>query len=134
MLHYVLIRAACSLLSPFPPCNPGMKIKLTQGAVLLNACLTSPITFILLPLGSPYNGCSGYGNLCIGPGSAGQYKSLVSQRLDSLRLTCPKQCGKTKNKSFVFPKVREPRFFGFPSCLEQHCSLWRSYMQLPVAK
>lgn len=115
----MLIRAACSLLSPFPPCNPGMKIKLTRGAVLLNACLTSPVTCIPLPLGCPYDGCSGYGNLCAGAGSAGRYKSLVSQRLDSPRLTCPKQCGKTTNKSFVFPKVQEPRgvcwvFFLFP--------------------
>lgn len=116
---------------PFPPCNPGVKIKLTQGTILSNACLTSPVTFILLPL-DHHTAVVLDMAICVQAlGHAAQYQWLVSPRL---RLTCPEQCGTTKTKSFVFPKVQEPRFFGFPSCLEQHCSLWRSYMQLPVAK
>lgn len=117
---------------PFPLCNPGIQIKLTQGTVLSNACLTSPITFILLPLDH-------HTTVVLDMVICVQALGLLPSpngwcHRGSLRLTCPKRCGKTKNKSFVFPKVQEPRFFGFLSCLEQHCSLWRSYMQLPVAK
>lgn len=111
------MRFACSLLSS---AAPFLFVTLTWTDPRHSPFKCSPDFtnhFYLAPTSIPIQWFlfffSGYGNLCIGPGPACQYKSLVSQRLDSLRLTCPKQCGKTKNKSFI-SKSAWAKTFWFP--------------------
>lgn len=129
MLHYVLTGAACSLLSPFllkawPENEPG------PGTALFSVCLTSPTPFILLPLASS--------TACSAPGTPwtllAQYQSLVSQAGLPWSDLPQATWQNLKRKALCFQKCRSQDFLSFPSCLEQHCSLWRSYMQLPLAK